>query len=579
MADLDALAAMGANTLAEAIGTDTWGEVRDRLARLLARTGTAPDGQAETLADLDRTAEDVAAAAPHRAEQDRHRAADAWQHRFLDLLEHSVGDDREALLAGLEELAALARDRPAGSGTGADGGTTVTDPGEWSATTDAPPAADRVRHTFASGLTISGTAQSTTVHYPPYRPPLRWPLLIGSIPPSPAATRPRPDLHRQIGPAPGGRTTAATGQVLSGGAGTGKSQLAAEHARESLADGTDLVVWADAGDTAGIVAAYARAAAMVQITGDLPSRPEEDALTFLNWLAVTDRSWLVVLDGLTDLDVARQWWPRSTRGGQVLATTRRRDAQATSSGQVLVGVGPFTATESVAYLRERLASAGASRLADHRTAELAERLGHLPLALAHAATFMIDDELDCSAYLALLTDPAQRLDDLLPLYTGRITTTLLAELESADRRRPAGLATPALRLAAHLDPAGHPGELWATAAVRDHLGADPDRARAAMRLLHQHHLLQHADDTVRLHPLTARAAREATPADELPALARTLTEALAELRTALPTSADPVLDANAAALATHLPHLVPTPATSGPAPEPPPATNLYGLFT
>ncbi|MFJ5230960.1 hypothetical protein ACIQBJ_13815 [Kitasatospora sp. NPDC088391] len=583
MVDLVALATVSANALTTAAGTAAWAEIRERVVRMLARADNTPDGRAETLADLDRTAGEVAAADPRRAEDAQRRAANTWRHRFLDLLEQSVGDDREALLGGLEELAALARDRSAGGGITVSGNVNVQ-------ATNGSVAAHHIGRvdqgwfpdTEGRGPTgrspdLSVGRDAYTVHEPPYLPPLRWPVQVGGVPHPAAAFRPRPAVREGAL-----RVGASAAQVLSGGAGTGKTQLAARYAREALASGTELVLWVDASLVAGIVSAYAEAGTRVHVTG---RNREETARAFLDWLTVTDRSWLVVLDGLTDLEAARPWWPLPTRSGRVLATTRRRDAAVTAADRVLVEVGAFTAEESVEYVRERFAAVGMAHLGDSRTADLAEYLGHLPLALAHAATLMIDEYLGCSAYLDRLTDRVRTLGELLTPeadvdgYGRSVAASLLTALESADRRGPTGFAGPALRLAAHLDPAGHPDGLWATAAVGAYLGADPDRARAAMRLLHQHHLLQHADGTVRLHPLTARAAREATPADELPALAETLTAALAELRAALPATAGPVLDANAAALADHLPHLAPAPAPTRSVPEPPPATDLYGLFS
>ncbi|MFD7412151.1 tetratricopeptide repeat protein [Kitasatospora purpeofusca] len=182
-----------------------------------------------------------------------------------------------------------------------------------------------------------------------------------------------------------------------------------------------------------------------------------------------------------------------------------------------------------------------------------EPLG-LPLALAHAAAYMINEEVDCTAYLDLFTDRASRLESLLPPgadtdnYGRRVTTSLLLALDAADHREPAGLAATAIRLAAHLDPAGHPDTLWTTQAVTHYLtthrtppaqgtGPAPDpvtaeQTRSALRLLHHYALLTlNPRDThraVRLHALTARAARETAPDNDTPATVRTAADAILE---------------------------------------------------
>ena len=105
-------------------------------------------------------------------------------------------------------------------------------------------------------------------------------------------------------------------QVLSGGGGVGKSQLAASCAGQAVRDRTDLVVWADASVSGGVIAAYAQAAARVQAPGRTGKQgdAEADARAFLDWAAVTGRSWLVVLDDITDPAQAAAWWPASHTG-------------------------------------------------------------------------------------------------------------------------------------------------------------------------------------------------------------------------------------------------------------------------
>ncbi|MFJ4094170.1 NB-ARC domain-containing protein [Kitasatospora sp. NPDC089913] len=319
-------------------------------------------------------------------------------------------------------------------------------------------------------------------------------------------------------------------------------------------DGIDVLVWVDATEITQIISTYAQAAAKAALPGADGQDAERDAAAFLDWLAVTDRSWLVVLDDLTDLEHAAPWWPRPPAGtnGRVLATTRRRDALVTGNGRTRVDIGTYTTDEALAYLRERLGEAGAGHLLDDRADDLAEALGGLPLALAHAAAYMINEDTDCTTYLRLFTDRASRLDTLLPPgadtdgYGRQVTTTLLLALDAAQQREPVGLAVPAIRLAAHLDPAGHPQQLWATDTDTHYLTTHrtptpgtrpdpepvtPDQARATLRLLHHYALITHTThDThraVRLHALTARAARETTPPAQLPATVRAAADALA----------------------------------------------------
>jgi len=45
---------------------------------------------------------------------------------------------------------------------------------------------------------------------------------------------------------------------------------------------------------------------------------------------------------------------------------------------------------------------------------LAEEVGHLPLALSHAAAYMHSQDEGCTAYLARYTHTDSRVDELMP---------------------------------------------------------------------------------------------------------------------------------------------------------------------
>jgi ATP:corrinoid adenosyltransferase len=122
-----------------------------------------------------------------------------------------------------------------------------------------------------------------------------------------------PGPHRTavLGRAAAARRTGAgviLTQVLAGGGGVGKTQLAARFAHQSLRDHTaDLVIWVDATRVEQVITAYAQAADLLQIPGAASDDPVADATALLGWLATTDRSWLVVLDDLTDPAGLRDW--------------------------------------------------------------------------------------------------------------------------------------------------------------------------------------------------------------------------------------------------------------------------------
>ncbi|WP_405763864.1 tetratricopeptide repeat protein [Actinacidiphila glaucinigra] len=360
-------------------------------------------------------------------------------------------------------------------------------------------------------------------------------------------------------------STVVLAQVLSGGGGVGKTQLAAAYAHQALADGIDLVVWIDASDIDHVIARYAHAAHCVGAAREDPSGKgaESSAAQFLQWLATARQPWLVVLDDLTDPEAMQAWWPPSSAFGcgRVLATTRRHEAILSGGGRAVVDVATYSAKEAETYLRERLHSARAAHLLDSHVAELIKALGYLPLALSHAAAYMINEDVSCSDYLHRFNDSTARLDELLPRdadtegYGREVASALLLSLDVAQASEPFGLAVPALRLAAVLDPAGHPRSLWATSAVTGYLEAHrtapspedhvstatgPAEAQAALRLLHRYGLLtdqaQAGSRAVRIHAITARAVCEYTPDDVTPAVVAAAVGALTEVCKRVPRS-------------------------------------------
>ncbi|MFF4888134.1 tetratricopeptide repeat protein, partial [Streptomyces nigra] len=341
----------------------------------------------------------------------------------------------------------------------------------------------------------------------------------------------------------------------------GKSQLAASLARylrdqeHTPSAGLDVLVWARATGPDQIITAYAEAAGQLHLSGADQEDEDGAARLFVRWLAATRRRWLVVLDDLTDPAPLEEWWPDSGTGnGWVLATTRREDAQLSGQGRTLIRLGLYTREEAGAYLRRRLTDAGHAHLHDAgRADELANELGDLPLALGHAAAYLINTRRTMPDYVRLLRDTSSRLGDLLPPsadtegYGRPVTASLLLSLDSVDEVDTTHLARPLLQLASLMDPHGHPATAWTTSAALTHLrtarpprrrrlrrhhpAVTEDEVRSALECLRTYALITQDTATapIRLHALTARAMRETIPAGTLPAAARTAADAIFSL--------------------------------------------------
>ena len=390
-------------------------------------------------------------------------------------------------------------------------------------------------------------------HYTPTVP--TWPMLVGQPPALASAFQPRQGVREKIQRARDHgadvvltqhdvHAAQAGTRVLAGGGGVGKSQMAAWFAHRAHEQHTaDLVLWVTASSPEQILTGYARAAARVGVPGADGADPAADAAGFWEWLHTTVRSWLIILDDVTEPAHLARWWPPQRPTGWTLATTRRRDAALATGGRQRVDIDVYSPGESAAYLSKRLTDAGHADLLDTGVSGLAAAVGHLPLALSHAAAYMIDQEVGCADYLARYT-AATQVAEVMPAdsdpdgYGRPVALTLLLALDVAERANPAGLARPALAVAAVLDPDGHPGSLWATAAITSYLSecaglsVTAEQADLALRLLHRYGLLTHTRGdgprAVRVHALTARAAREATTLD-LATVTRAAADALLNL--------------------------------------------------
>jgi hypothetical protein len=221
--------------------------------------------------------------------------------------------------------------------------------------------------------------------------------------------------------------------VFRGMGGVGKTQTAAHHARTAQ---RDLIVWITATSREAVVAAYAEAAALLQIA-------TTDADTaILSWLQTTPRRWLIVLDDVADPSVLRGLWPPTTETGQTVVTTRRRDSSLARTDSSLIDIDVFTAEQSQAYLDAKLV---AYPDLCEGTAELAQVLGHLPLALAQAVAYLVDRNLTCAAYVARFRDQRRKLSALVPEpsalpddHQATIDVTWSLSIELANSLKPAG---------------------------------------------------------------------------------------------------------------------------------------------
>ena len=335
-------------------------------------------------------------------------------------------------------------------------------------------------------------------------------------------------------------------QVLAGTGGVGKTQLAAAYARHVWRQGVGVLVWVNAATRDGVISAYADTAVRLGLPLADRDDPERSARGFVTWAETTDRWWLVVLDDVhSSGDLAGMWPPTvtSAAGGQVVVTTRLREAALAGTGRRMLEVGIFTAEEARSFLHAKLGDRAAGT---GQADALAEALGHLPLALAQAAAYISNEDIGIEEYLRRLNSSV--LARVVPApgslpdnHERIVAATWEMSIGQADLTEPVALARPVLCLASMLDPAGIPAAVLSSPPALEYLTGflptsqdaaevGPEAVDVALRVLHRYSLINHDRTAVYrevcVHQLVQRSTRETLPAPRLDTLAWAAADAL-----------------------------------------------------
>jgi tetratricopeptide (TPR) repeat protein len=321
--------------------------------------------------------------------------------------------------------------------------------------------------------------------------PATAPVLSGSMPPLAVDFQSRQETGFRLadGLRPGETIllVPAAGQDPAGGmaaagasSGTGKTQLAVGFAHAMWSSGAvDLLVWVAAGNRTAVIAGYAQAAADLSL-GAVGETADSAALRFLSWLRRTSQRWAVVLDGVTSPPDLDGLWPQGP-AGQVLVTTGLRASELDGPGRIAYGVPGFSRREAVGYLNSRLVSFPDQRI---EALDLVEDIDGLPIAIAQAAAVIMVAESTCRDYR---TEYAQRLRSTAPAMIEGCPQSLLATwslaVEYAHEMPPAGLAWPALALAAVFDTGGIPAAVLTSPAACAYITGRQDAGSAEQNLV------------------------------------------------------------------------------------------------
>ncbi|CAH0037519.1 unnamed protein product [Clonostachys solani] len=218
---------------------------------------------------------------------------------------------------------------------------------------------------------------------------------------------------------------------LFGLGGVGKTQIALAYIHWVKETHPEVsVIWVHASNPERFHQSFSRIAEEFQIPGY--EDPKSNVLVLVQkWLEKKDcGKWLMVLDNADDAEPffgepsptesnplntstnLVQYLPECTHG-TLLITTRNKQIGvklASGDGSSMLQVQEMKASESESLLKNSLANLAAN---EEEVRTLSSRLEQLPLALAQAASFILEYSMSIGEYLELLSEGDQALIDLL----------------------------------------------------------------------------------------------------------------------------------------------------------------------
>jgi hypothetical protein len=330
-------------------------------------------------------------------------------------------------------------------------------------------------------------------------------VVVGNIPQPPPGFRPPTDLLTDLNRADAGVSVA---HAVAGMPGVGQTQLAAAYARAKLAAGWRLVAWVDAEDPGSLLSGLAAVADAAGLSDDGSGRDPAAAGALVRQRLETDVDrCLLVFDNASDPEALRPFLPVGGAARVLVTTTREPEVNLGSSVQVDV----FGADEALEFLGERtgLDAAGA--------AAVAAELGHLPLALAQAASVIAGQRMESGTYLERLRAlPVDEhvLEEGQP-YPRGVAEAVLLSLEAVRAGNQGGVCTGVMELMAVLSAAGVRRELLHAAGragvlIRGGNRAAPETVDGALAQLAERSLVTFSLDgqTIIAHRLVMRVVRD-----------------------------------------------------------------------
>jgi tetratricopeptide (TPR) repeat protein len=206
-------------------------------------------------------------------------------------------------------------------------------------------------------------------------------------------------------------------QLISGMGGVGKTEIATEYIHRHR-DKYEIIWWIRAEHTDRVRDALVKLGQRLDVrpAGQEGGRDRTIAAVLDTLVHGIKANWLLVYDNAAQPLELEPYLPACPPNGHIIITSRLQNWPGYIEKDN-VGVSPFTEDEAVSFLRRRVAILGAAPgLGDdeneRRISEaglLAEALGHLPIAVEHAAAYLNETGHSVDGYLSRFEENAHRL--------------------------------------------------------------------------------------------------------------------------------------------------------------------------